>query len=560
MKNRSKQLLFFLLAAFAVAALVSCSGKSSGSAANAGQSGLGSREAQPVPAGDWQQPYATTVHLTAVKTEGNDIVYENGDDYTNNPWTRAWKEKLNIQVTYDWNDAGGIQYDTKINMAIASGTLPDVFRCNYNQFRQLMTAGLLQDITEPYQKYASQRIRDYELTDPDTIKTVTVDGRIYGVPNYYYGVIDQPRDLWVRKDWYEAAGKPEIKTVADFERLARTFMSAHGGYGIASSNTLEELFMTGPMFNVYLGNPTANNDFWYKDATGRIRAGISHPEAKVALTYWAKWFKEGILNPDFASTDYNKMLEDIVNGKTGMEPYWQWQGWHAGPNLVAATGSDNAYMIPLPFPTVDGSQVMGQVGFPNSNIFVVSKSCANPAAFMKLLSYTDKIMFDPNTVLTDEEFRAYTDGQREHTPQPFEIIDPSADMLQFVHVLHALKTGDTSELFTSGMKKKYSDSIAWLEKRDSGGLGAYLQQGFDGCAYDRSKFLLDNNFIVKTDMWGAPPVDFEKTVNAFDVVVQGFTKIILGQEPVSSYDKIIAEWYANGGQIMEEAVNRDYNK
>jgi hypothetical protein len=44
------------------------------------------------------------------------------------------------------------------------------------------------------------------------------------------------------------------------------------------------------------------------------------------------------------------------------------------------------------------------------------------------------------------------------------------------------------------------------------------------------------------------------------VVVQGFTKIIMGQEPVSSYDRIIAEWYANGGQIMEDAVNRDYNK
>ncbi|MDR2483183.1 MAG: hypothetical protein LBD08_06085, partial [Treponema sp.] len=79
-------------------------------------------------------------------------------------------------------------------------------------------------------------------------------------------------------------------------------------------------------------------------------------------------------------------------------------------------------------------------------------------------------------------------------------------------------------------------------------------------AYDNSKFLVDNNFIVKTDMWGPPPEDFDKTVNAFDVVVQGFTRIIMGQEPVSAYDRIIADWYANGGKIMEDAVNRDYNK
>jgi putative aldouronate transport system substrate-binding protein len=270
--------------------------------------------------------------------------------------------------------------------------------------------------------------------------------------------------------------------------------------------------------------------------------------------------KEGIINPDFANTDAAKMNEDIVNGKTGMQPYYQWQGWLNGPNLVAAQGSENAYMIPFPFPTVDGSQVMGQVGFPNGSIIVISKDCPNPAAVMKLLSHVDRIMFDPTTVLTDEEFRGFTDGQREHTPGSLEIIDPLADMIQFEHVLHALKTGDTTQLFTSGMKKKYGDSINWIKNRDSGGLGAYLQQGFDGCAYYNSKYLLDNNFIVRTDMWGPPPEDFDKTVNAFDVVIQGITKIIMGTEPVSSYDKVIADWYANGGKIMEDSVNRDYNK
>ncbi|MDR0637213.1 MAG: extracellular solute-binding protein [Treponema sp.] len=549
---------FVLLVGFGVAA---CTKKSSGETPSSiGKAGGGTREPQPVPEGDWKQPYPNLVNITTVKSAGNDIVYEPGDDETNNPWIRAWKNDLGIEVTYDWIDQGGTQYDTKLNMAIASKTLPDVFRCNYIQFRQLVQAGLLMDITELYQKYTSQRIRDYEKTDPDTIKTVTVNGKLYGVPGYYYGVIDNPRDLWVRKDWYEAAGSPQLKTVADFENLARQFMQEHGGYGMGISNSLSELFITGPMFNVYLGNPSSNSDFWYKDSTGRIKAGVSHPEMKTALTYWAKWYQEGIINPDFANTDAAKMNEDIVNGKTGFLPWYQYQGWMNGPNLVATQGSDNAYMIPLPFPTVDGSQVMGQVGFPNTDVLVVNKDCPNPAAALKLMSHVDYIMFDPNTVLTEEEFRGFTDGQREHTPGAFGIIDPLADMLQFEHVLYAIKTGDTSQLFTAGMKKKYTDSMNWITKRDTGGLGAYLQQGFDGCAYDNAKFLLDNNFIVRTDMWGPPPEDFDKTVNAFDVVVQGFTRIIMGIEPVSSYDKIITDWYANGGQIMEDAVNRDYNK
>ncbi len=520
----------------------------------------GTREAQPIPEGDWNAPYETLVNITAVKGQGADVVYENGDTYNDNPWTRAWKEKLGIEVTYDWVDDGNTQYATKLNMTIASGTLPDSFKCNYVQFRQLMAAGLIMDITDYYNNNTSQRIRDYEKTDPDTIKLNEVDGRLYGIPGYYYGVIDQPKYMWVRKDWYEEAGSPVLKTVEDFENLAKAFIEAHGGYGMAIENKLENLFMTGPMFNVYLGNPANANAqyFWYDDGTGRIKPGIAHKEFKDALTAWAKWYEQGIISPDFANFDTNKMTQDITNSKAGMQPHYQWQAWHVGPNLVAAAGSDNAYMIPLNFPTIDGSQVKGQVGFPNGDVIVISKTCTNPAAVMKLLSFTDYIMFDPTAQMTEEEFKGFTDGQREHTPGNFEIIDPMADMIQFEHVLAALKSGDTSELFTAGMKKKYGDSISWLNEKNTGGLGAYCQQGFDGCSYDNAKFLLDNDFIQKTSVWGPPPEEFDKTVNTIDIILNGVMEIIMGIRPVSDYDQILADWYAGGGTIMEDAVNAQY--
>lgn len=521
----------------------------------------GTREAQPIPEGEWYEPYPETVHLTTVKGFGADTVFEGNDDHTSNPWTRAWEEKLGIKVTYDWviNNANN-QYTDKLNMTIASGALPDVFKCNYVQFRQLMEAGLLLDITDYYNNNLSQRVRDYEKTDPDTIKLTTVDGRIYGIPEYYYGIIDQPKDLWVRKDWYEEEGSPEIKTVEDFENLAKTFMEKHGGYGMAVENKLTYLFLTGPMFNVYLGDPENNNAqyFWYKDDTGRIKPGHAHAEFKTALEYWTKWYAEGILSADFPNQNVDAMLQDLVNGKAGMQPHWQWQAWHVGPDLVAAQGSDNAYMIPLPFPTLDGSQVLGQVGFPNNNIIVVSKDCQNPAAVMKLLSFTDYIMFDPDGEMTEEEFKGFTDGQREHAPGSFEVIDPMADMLQFEHVLAALKSGDTSELFTAGMKKKYSDSIDWLNDKNTGGLGAYCQQGFDGCAYDRSKFLIDNGFLKVTDAWGPAPEEFDQTINTIDVLLNGVMEIIMGTQPLEYYDQVLADWYAQGGQIMEDAINALY--
>lgn len=528
------------------------------SAAEVGEAGSGSREFQQVPEGDWNQPYETMVNIKTAKVAGLDQTFETGDDQTNNPWTRAWKQDLGIEVTYDWVDSEQAMYDTKLNMAIASKTMPDVFKCNYIQYRQLMQAGLIQDLTDAYNNYTSQRIRDYEKTDPDTIKLSSKDGKIYGIPGYYYGIIDGPRDLWVRKDWYEAAGSPQLKTITDFENLAKKFISEHNGYGLAVSNTLDELFMTGPMFNVYLGTPSVGTYFWYKDSTGRVKAGISQPEMKTALATWAKWYQEGILSLDFGNIDSNKMNEDVVNGKAGFQPYYQWQGWLNGPNLVAAQGSNDAYMIPLPFPTIDGSQVQGQVGFPNGSVIVVNKDCQNIAAVMKLLSYTDYVIFDPNTVLTDEQFRGFTDGQREHVPGSLEMIDPMADMIQFENVLAALKTGDTSQLLTAGMKKKYGDSINWLNNQDTGGLGAYCQQGFDGCAYDNSKKLIDSNNIIKTLMWGPAPEEFDSTVNTIDIVLHGITEIIMGTKPVDYYDQVLADWYDGGGTILEDAANKYY--
>ena len=582
MRKNSIRFTAVILAAFMLAALTACNGGGAAPATTAAVTEApattaattaaattqaivataATKDFVPVPDGPWNTPYATPVHITSVSGVGNDWVFENGDSMDDNPWTRAWKDDLNIEVTWDWLDVGSSQYDTKLNMAIASKSLPDAFACNYVQYRQMKAAGLLLDITDAYNKYASPRIRDYEKTDPDTIKITTDGGKIYAVPRYYYGVIDNPRDLWVRKDWYEEAGSPAIKTVADFEDLAKTFMSAHGGYGLGVSNTLEWLFMTGPMFDVYLGNPhnAGNPYFWYKDDSGKIKIGEVHPNFKAALENWARWFEEGIISPDFANMDDNKVNEDIVNSKTGMQPYWQWQGWLNGPNLVGATGSDNAYMIPLPFPTLDGSQVMGVVGFPNGTNLCVSADCKNPGAFMKLISYTDYVMFDPNTKLTEEQFKGFTDGQREHAPGTFEIIDPLADMVQFEHVLHALQTGDESELFTAGMQKKYGDSVNWIKNKDPGGLGAYLQQGFEGCAYFNSKFLLDNNFTVKTDMWGPPPEAFDQTANTNDIISMGVTKIIMGAEPLSYYDTMISDWYAGGGQILEDAVNAEFNK
>ena len=47
-------------------------------------------------------------------------------------------------------------------------------------------------------------------------------------------------------------------------------------------------------------------------------------------------------------------------------------------------------------------------------------------------------------------------------------------------------------------------------------------------------------------------------MNTIDIITTGVSEIIMGIKSVDDYDQILADWYAAGGQIMEDAVNKYY--
>ena len=524
--------------------------------------GGGTREFVEPPPGHWDQPFPETVTITAAAPHGANWHFRGNDDVNNNPWTRLYLERLNVEVVFDWTIVDG--YAERLNMQIAANDLPDVWSIGLDSdsrlFNQLQAAGTILDLTDAYRTYASQRIQDFELTDPYTIQNFMVDGRIYGLPRYYYGQIDQPWHMWVRKDWYEAEGSPEIRTVEDLENLMRAFMDNHDAqYGIGVNDNMQWLMRTAPMFGAYIGDIHENSYFWRPDDTGRLRPGISFPEFEVALENWARWFSEGFISPEFMMMleHGGRAQEDIVNGVVGMHAWWQWWGWYSGPAIVDNLNNVDAYFIPLNLPTVDGAQpARGQIFFPNRDILVANANFQNPAAWMRVLSLVDHMIFSPDANLSQDELEyLMLEGMEHAMAFPFKMIDPQTDMLQYQHVLHALETGDTSELFTTGMQFKHRDSLAWINNHESHGLGAYLQMGFDGSAYARSQHLFDIGRVVTTGMWGVAPPEFADAGATGDILMEEIMSIIMGNRPASDWPDILEQWYARGGQIKEDAVN-----
>ena len=73
-----------------------------------GEVGDATREYVEPPEGDWLTPYDPVVNIRLAKGQGSDVVFENGEDQTNNEWIRAWYNKLGVQVSYDWIVDSGV--------------------------------------------------------------------------------------------------------------------------------------------------------------------------------------------------------------------------------------------------------------------------------------------------------------------------------------------------------------------------------------------------------------------------------------------------------------------
>lgn len=252
-----------LLAASMVVGSVGCMQKS-----DSGNKKTGSKQEHVEAPADPLGKYEETVKITTVLPENAGIQWQEGDSYDDNPWYRAYKERLNIEVKNDWvsND-----YATKLNLTIAEGekSLPDVFCVGEQNFQQLIDGNLIWDLTDLYEKYASDRIKGYMEQEKDVFELAKRDGKLMGIPQLSFGIIDQPKQVWVRQDWAEEAGIKEINTIADLDKAARTLKEKHGKYGIAEDQKLDSFKALTNAWGAHMG--------YWEERDGEIVYGSVQP-------------------------------------------------------------------------------------------------------------------------------------------------------------------------------------------------------------------------------------------------------------------------------------------
>lgn len=439
-------------------------------------------------------------------------------------------------------------YTTKLNLSIADGKLPDVFRADLSQLKQLHEAGLIMDITDIFKTYASEDVQHYYDDEQLTYETGCFDGRLYGLPMLHYGLIDKFNYVWIRKDWKDQLNLPDPETMEDVLHIAKEFKENFGGYGIGEDQNLDALKRTAIAWG-------AAPNTWIELEDGTLGYGSVQPEMKEAVKNWAEWYKDGYFDVEFTTKNEDKVFQDMINGEMGVYPCAHWLSFNPMPDVVRNQGPEAIYE-PYTIPSCTGEPVKQPIHFTNGNYVVINKNCKNPEAVFKVInlfaSVNDSWDEEKDEAGKERQERLMGDGYPSILTS-FFVINPNNEYRRFEDAQARVKAGlDPND-------EKNTDFLKWVENKDPGAIGYFLQQGNERSTYALSKEYLDNGLYFEDAIWGAAPESVMNMGSTLDdILTEGFTKIITGVEDIDYFDTLVEQWEKAGGAKESEEVNEMY--
>ncbi|MBO9609603.1 MAG: extracellular solute-binding protein, partial [Paenibacillaceae bacterium] len=321
--------------------------------------------------------YNPPIEMSTVRQVAANQYFDEGETIDKNSLYDFYESQLGIKIKNLWTVSK--DYDTKLKLAIASDELPDFFKVSPVDLLQLVENGMVADLTEAWDKTASDAFKKWVGYDGGIqMKSATFGGKLMAIPETRSGYGDLGI-LYVRKDWLKEMNLPEPKTMADLLKISKAFSQRDsGGKGKTYGLFLDKTLGLKNFYNGYHLYPKT----WVKDSAGNLSYGSLDPRMKDALKELQTMFKDGQIDPEFGVKDRVKALELVNNNRVGIM-YGRYS------DTVALTGAIvnnkvvqewESYMIP----SIDDKPAQSQVSANVQNYFVASKKSKHPEALIKI--------------------------------------------------------------------------------------------------------------------------------------------------------------------------------
>ncbi|QAY66969.1 sugar ABC transporter substrate-binding protein [Paenibacillus protaetiae] len=394
----------------------------SGCSSNNNNSGSGSKKDNAAAAGFTPDPNTPSWQVDKRDQPTTLTWYVNADwwntDFGNDVVTKKIKEDLNINIKFITGD------DTKLNTFFAGGDMPDlitVFDANSQVVQKANSWAVpINDLADKYDPYF------YKVASKDTLNWFQMkDGKTYGYPDYSNtqadydsGNIPAKTAFIIRKDVYEALGKPEMGTPEQFESVLKQIKQKFPDllpFGFNSIGT--GTGSLGNVFQDFLGVPL-------EDSNG----GFYNRNLDTDYLTWLKTlnatYRDGLISDDSFADDGTAFEEKVKSGKyaTMLLDGTPQQGGNLQAFMTAHP--DEQYIaIDGPQSTVGNKPALNQSGITGWMISFVTKKAKDPAKAIELFTY---LLSDEGQMLTNYgiEGQTYTkdaNGKVSFTPETNQV-------------------------------------------------------------------------------------------------------------------------------------------
>lgn len=441
------------------------------------------------------------------------------------PTIQYLNEKFNVDIKLDL--INGPEYEEKLKVMAASGSLPDFYPVEASTYLKWQTDGAFVDLTDWLPKYPHLSA-EYPL-DHAAMTLLNPKGELYGLPEISWVVRDT---VQIRKDWLDKLGMKvptaEEFTVDKFYEIAKAFATQDpDGNGVKDT-----IGFTGgyAIENLAIRNAFGIANEWIEKDGQLIPHQTQVEEYKAFLTFMKKAYDEGVLDRDFVLRKSTEMHEMRKSNKLGLFTYHNNYKFEIEDVVKKAFPDTNPEVVVMAPPIGPN----GDRGNPNATMGTSKRVINAKSDKVKI----DRILQILDWWVTDEGTQIMKNGidgvhYKKNDQGKWEVTDrwePDAPRFLNSNLFKRPGTDFNLYLWTDEAElKRHEEYKALAEK------------------YPWPNAAMGLEYYSDTYI--------SKGTNINSKFQEAVYKIIVGGAPVDSIAEASSEWLANGGEQIIKEIN-----
>lgn len=440
------------------------------------------------------------------------------------PFFQDWQKKTGVPLKFLAPPTN--QGQQALNVLLASGDLPDMIEFDWQGAfpggpEKAIKDGYILKLNDTIDKFAPN-LKKYLKEHPEIDKQVKTDnGSYYSFPfirgDDYLRVYQGPI---IRKDWLDELGLPIPETIDDWYTTLKAFKEKKGAAAAFSVVSVPRPF--NELGNgAFAGAYGVTRDFYIDNGT--IKFGPAEKGYKDFLATLHKWYEEGLIDKNFATADGKALDANMASGATGVTVNNAGGGIGKWQPLITAK-DPKGVLVAAPYPVLKKGDIAmyGQKdpSFSPGGMVAITASSKNIETAAKLLDYG-----------YSEEGHNYfnfgTEGvsykMENGYPKYTDLLMKNPDKLAPAQALSLYVRGNYNGPFVQD-KRYIEQYLALQTQRDA--------------VTTWQKTDVDKHKLPPVTATPEESTELAKIMTDLNTLVDEMTlKIILGTEPVDSFDK-----------------------